>query len=182
MSGATGWSARGRYGRGQWERGAVAVEFALVLPILVMLLLGTVTGGLAYSQSIGVTNAVREAARFGASADASSASWASDVIARVRATQFDDLSATPETAVCVQLYNQGSGPVQSSCDQGDGSVSPALTIADTASVPKVPAYIPSGTCVVRVVAARNFTIITGMAPMFESTAVRGSVARYEKDC
>ncbi len=32
------------------QRGAVAVEFALVLPILVMLLLGTVTAGVAYSR------------------------------------------------------------------------------------------------------------------------------------
>ena len=52
------------------ERGAVAVEFALVLPLLVMLLLGIATTGLSYTHAIGVTNAVREGARFGATADA----------------------------------------------------------------------------------------------------------------
>ncbi len=48
------------------ERGAVAVEFALVLPVLVMLLLGITTAGLSYSHAIGLTNAVREGSRFGA--------------------------------------------------------------------------------------------------------------------
>lgn len=83
------------------ERGAVAVEFALVLPLLVMLLLGVTTSGLSYSNALGVTNAVREGARFGATADATSTTWAADVISRVRATQFDDPAA--ETAVCAQL-------------------------------------------------------------------------------
>src|ERR1051325_6492496 len=69
------------------ETGAVAVEFALIFPVLVMLLFGIVTAGVSYSQSLGLTNAVREGARFGASSDASpamAAQWADDVIARVR--------------------------------------------------------------------------------------------------
>jgi Flp pilus assembly protein TadG len=164
-------------------RGAVAVEFALVLPLLLMLLLGTVTAGLSYSQSIGVTNAVREGARFGASAD-DTASWPADVLSRVRATQFDDSGTPPETAVCVQLYKQGTGPVSgmSDCEQGDGSVSPALAISSNpATPPKVPSGVPTDTCVVRVLAARNFTINAILAS-WDQTAVRGSVARYEGEC
>lgn len=45
------------------ERGAVAVEFALVLPILVALLLGIVEFGRAYNAQVTVTHAAREAAR-----------------------------------------------------------------------------------------------------------------------
>lgn len=45
------------------ERGAVAVEFALLLPILMMLLLGIVEFGLAYNAQITITNAAREGAR-----------------------------------------------------------------------------------------------------------------------
>lgn len=45
------------------ERGAVAVEFALVLPILVILVLGIVEFGRAYNAQIAVTHAAREAAR-----------------------------------------------------------------------------------------------------------------------
>lgn len=161
------------------ERGAVAVEFALVLPLLVTLLIGAVTVAVAYSQSLGLTNAVREGARFGASADAVSSSWAADVIARVRATQFDDAASTPETSVCVQLYKQGTGVVKSACDQAGG---PALAISDASSVPQVPAGLPTDTCVVRVVAARAYQITIVFAPIPAGTAVRGSVARYEREC
>lgn len=45
------------------ERGAAAVEFALVLPVLIMLLLGIVEFGRIYNIQISVTNAAREGAR-----------------------------------------------------------------------------------------------------------------------
>jgi len=45
------------------EGGAVAVEFALVLPMLVALLLGIMEFGLMYNGQVSVTNAAREAAR-----------------------------------------------------------------------------------------------------------------------
>lgn len=45
------------------ERGSVAVEFALILPILIALLLGIVEFGRAYNAQITVTAAAREGAR-----------------------------------------------------------------------------------------------------------------------
>jgi Flp pilus assembly protein TadG len=48
------------------ESGASLVEFALVLPVFMMLLLGMFTGGLAYSRKLSVGQAVREGARYGA--------------------------------------------------------------------------------------------------------------------
>lgn len=45
------------------ERGAVAVEFALVLPLLLMILFAIVELGHAYNVQISVTHAAREAAR-----------------------------------------------------------------------------------------------------------------------
>lgn len=45
------------------ERGAAAVEFALVLPVLILLLFGIIEFGAAYNAQILVTNAAREAAR-----------------------------------------------------------------------------------------------------------------------
>lgn len=45
------------------EDGAAAVEFALVLPVLIMLILGILEFGLAYNAQITVTNAAREGAR-----------------------------------------------------------------------------------------------------------------------
>lgn len=45
------------------ERGAVAVEFAILAPILIMLLLGIVEYGRAYNAQISLTNAAREGVR-----------------------------------------------------------------------------------------------------------------------
>ena len=42
------------------------VEFALVLPVLLAFLLGTVTVGTAYDRNISMNNAARESSRFGA--------------------------------------------------------------------------------------------------------------------
>src|SRR3954447_20983868 len=49
------------------ERGAVFFEFTLVLPLFMALVLGIYTGGAAYTNKIGLVEAVREGARFGAS-------------------------------------------------------------------------------------------------------------------
>lgn len=45
------------------ERGAVAVEFALLAPILIMILLGIMEFGRAYNVQISLTNAAREGVR-----------------------------------------------------------------------------------------------------------------------
>jgi Flp pilus assembly protein TadG len=46
------------------ERGAAAVEFALVLPLLVILLLGIIDFGLYYYNDLQLTHAARDAARY----------------------------------------------------------------------------------------------------------------------
>jgi len=48
------------------DRGASLVEFAIVLPVLMMLLVGMVSAGLAYNQKLDLTHAAREGARYGA--------------------------------------------------------------------------------------------------------------------
>ncbi|WP_309050771.1 TadE/TadG family type IV pilus assembly protein [Streptomyces sp.] len=45
------------------ERGAAAVEFALVLPLLLLIVLGTIEFGRAYNAQISLTHAARESAR-----------------------------------------------------------------------------------------------------------------------
>ena len=48
------------------EKGASAVEFALILPILVLLIFGIVEFGLAFNNYITITHAAREGARLAA--------------------------------------------------------------------------------------------------------------------
>lgn len=180
------WSVRGRapLTTPRRERGSVAVEFALIVPILTMLLLGITTAGITYSHGIAVANAVREGARFGATGDATvPGTWAGDLITRVRAMEFDD---TGNTAVCVQLWKgtaaAGSAvPNSTMCDQGTYDA-PALSTAD-ASFPAVPSSgLTSAACVVRVLAARKYVITLGVFPSLSGTLKRGSVARYERTC
>ncbi|WP_344818852.1 TadE/TadG family type IV pilus assembly protein [Microbacterium soli] len=46
------------------ERGAAAVEFALVVPLLVLLLLGIIEFGWTFNQQVSLSNAARESARY----------------------------------------------------------------------------------------------------------------------
>lgn len=47
------------------QRGAAAVEFALIVPLLLSLVLGVVDFGIAFGQNISIQGAAREAARQG---------------------------------------------------------------------------------------------------------------------
>jgi hypothetical protein len=62
-----GIASLGRRGLGgDAERGAGMVELALILPLIMMLLLGIITGAAAYGQKLALTNGAREGARFAA--------------------------------------------------------------------------------------------------------------------
>lgn len=50
-------------GRNADERGAAAVEFALILPVLVLLLFGIIEFGRGYNAKVEITGAAREGAR-----------------------------------------------------------------------------------------------------------------------
>lgn len=90
------------------------VEAALVLPMILMLLLGTVTASLAYGQRTSLQTAAREASRFGASLPVSSGIdvWLRDVLDVARGAAGGDLAPTvPGQYVCVAyVHPAGSSP------------------------------------------------------------------------
>lgn len=115
------------------EDGAAAVEFALVVQILAMLLIGVVTFGLAYSGKIALANAVREGARAG-SAMPVNPNWGTSVTQRVK-----DVFAEADQVglkVCAALYKNAT--VVQSDDPGCGTA------------PPTPSGIAAGTCYVKV--------------------------------
>ena len=56
-------------GKTESEDGAALVEFALLLPVFMALVLGMLSGGLIYNQKMDLTHATREGARYGAAVD-----------------------------------------------------------------------------------------------------------------
>jgi hypothetical protein len=91
------------------ESGATLVEFVLVLPIVLALVLGILTFGSAHEQKLALTSAAREGARFGATLPASSGNWAQQVQDVTVASATGDLDATaPGRQICVAL-NNGTG-------------------------------------------------------------------------
>ena len=53
-------------GRCRGDQGAVIVEFAIIFPVFMLLTLGMLTGGITLTHQLSVTQAAREAARYGA--------------------------------------------------------------------------------------------------------------------
>jgi hypothetical protein len=103
--------------RGERERGAALVEFALVMPLLAMLMIGTVSGASAWNQSQSLGQASRVAARYAATLprpadDEDRDDWLDDVVDRAVAAAdgtVDD--GVAGRAVCVALVDpQGSAP------------------------------------------------------------------------
>src|SRR5690242_8894207 len=115
------------------ERGAVAVEFALVLPLLGMLLFGIVSFGLAFSDRIALVNTVREGARFGASASNDSL-WAPAVVDRTTQLYSNADSPLTTSQVCALLWLQpesGAATIQQkSSDECAAGTAPAGSVPD----------------------------------------------------
>jgi Flp pilus assembly protein TadG len=99
------------------DGGAVLVEFALVLPILMMLLIGVVSGASAWNQSQSLGQGSRVGARFAATlplpaADEDRDDWLDDVIDRSVAAADGNVDAgVPGRAVCVAFVDpNGTAP------------------------------------------------------------------------
>ncbi len=151
------------------DTGAVAVEFALILPILVALLLGIATAGLSYNTALAATDAIREGARYGATTATSPApsggSWANTVRSKTAELSYGGVA---EAQVCVQLV-KGSSVVQSS------------TCSLSTAAPANPAGLGDTECVVKVWAQVPVTINI-VVQSWDIPLVRHAVARYERTC
>lgn len=107
------------------SRGAVAVEFALVLPLLGMLVFGIVSFGLAFSDKVALANAIREGSRFGASTAASDPNWGTTVVDRTVQLYANADAPLTSDELCALLMNSSGVAVRWSSDDCEGGVSPA---------------------------------------------------------
>ena len=117
---STGGAGGPRRRCGDRERGAALVEFALLIPVFIMLLLGIVSAGTVYNHKLDVVHAAREGARYGAtipkdqctpSTKCSGKTWA-QLVRSVVVDRSDGDVSTGE--VCVSLVSGNSGtPINS---------------------------------------------------------------------
>ena len=154
------------------EAGASAVEFALVVPLLVMLLLGVTTAGMGMNNALGTTDAVREGSRYGATTATSPAptgyaNWSAAVQAKTVGLSAGSLTSTNQ--VCVKLQKGTSTVLQQS------------TCTFSSSEPATPTSVTSTDCVVKVWARIPVTVNIGVAS-WDIYVIRASVARYERTC
>lgn len=160
--------------RSRTERGASAVEFALVVPFLCLLLVGMITTGFTYSDHLSITNAVREGARFGASAvytqtspSITPAQWASSIQTRVHDVYFNSGSTLTTGDVCVDLVDSSgtsviSGPVGNNCGTAPGA----------------PTSMAAGSCAVKVWTRKPASITLVIAPTLNFNIGASSVSYY----
>ena len=108
------------------DRGAALVEFALLLPLLALLLFGTITGGLTLSRQNSVKNAAREGARFGAINpinEPNIPTYLDQVIVQVENAAHPDLKdGVDGKSICVAFVT-GSGSVTKRTKTNAGTTS-----------------------------------------------------------
>jgi Flp pilus assembly pilin Flp len=154
--------------RWRGEAGANAVEFALLLPVLIILLFGTMYGGSLFNSQQTITQAAREGARFGATLPGAEvplpAEWADQVRDRALGVLDVDRPLTPgAVSVCVRFYD-GSGGV------GEQATGPEPCPA--------PSTGPDGARV-EVTTTRDARLELGVASLGPITMRGSAVARYE---
>lgn len=118
------------------QRGSALIEFAVVLPILLALLVGIVTSGAALNRSNSLNNAARETARFGATLPADNLTWWLNEVADVAVDSAtgDLADGTDGRYVCVAfVYPDGTVPADSSIGE-DHTVRLEVDSAGTKSI------------------------------------------------
>lgn len=157
-----------RSGVARQDRGTSLVEFALIAPLLFALLLGMITGGLALSEKNSMENAVREAARFGATLDEGTG-WATAVRARAVELSGGDLT---DADLCVEMIRKDDAVTETSRQSSTCTLPAAAEPAAT--------NVPVGQCAVKVWARRT----SGLNVIFFSRDVTldaANINRYERE-
>jgi Flp pilus assembly protein TadG len=150
------------------EGGAAAVEFALVVPFLMLVLFGLVTTGLAYSDHLSITNAVREGGRFGAGIDYTSSGWATSVRDRVKQVYFNAGSTITDAQICVEAV-----------DSSYATIGTAWTGNSCGSAPSLAGFtMTSGSCAVVVWVTKPETIQLVVAPSLSFDIGAKSISYY----
>lgn len=115
-------------GRPGGDGGASAVEFALVVPLLLLLVFGIINFGLIFASQISLNSAARDAARAGVVAPLTGSALTCSAIATAARSNAGTIGA-PASAVAVTV----TGPTGTTCTLAAGSAT--VTGAGAGSTP-----------------------------------------------
>lgn len=107
------------------DDGAAAVEFALVMPILILVVFGIIQYGLWFNDSLNTRTGVREAARMGVVGNFGRASCAGSGMQKLSCegvNQIDALTGTEYVRVRAASWTKGAPLVVCSYVKSDGAV------------------------------------------------------------
>lgn len=143
------WMLGSRRTRTGAERGAVAVEFALVFPLLLMLVFGIMQFGFVLAEQAGLSNGVRTGARYGSVNLYSGTRTCGEVITRARdqaatiGMARDDIAVTVKrgtTTICSVVAGAeesagGSAPCDNASPAGTDTLYVEAEFDTTLSIP-----------------------------------------------
>jgi hypothetical protein len=161
-----------------FDRGAALVELAFALPLVMMLILGMVSAGIAFNHQLALTHAAREAGRYAATLPVTNFvdmnAWLDEVAARVVEDATGSLDpGTPGLVVCVAfVHPKGVAPMDQTTSRTDGG--PPILPSDPCFADGRPAQ--ERRVQVRVARDTDFNAL-----VFSSTLTLGSeaVSRFE---
>lgn len=161
------------------DRGSMLVEFALVLPVLIMFIMGTITLGLGYNREISMNNSARESARYGATLPVSDdlTGWLNTIAdVATDAAAGDMHTGAPGQELCIAyVYPDGT-------DAHDRTLAVIETAGSRVVVAGATCFDdgrPSGERRVQVSMSRESKVLTGVTTSSMTLDAR-SVARYER--
>ena len=123
------------------DGGAVLVEFALVMPILVMLLFGLVSAGMAWNQNLALASAARSGARYGATLPTSTTGTTMDdylaaITQRVIDSSDGNLgSSVTSRVICVAYWHPTGSTPSSALDQNRSRTLTNATVTTSSTTP-----------------------------------------------
>jgi hypothetical protein len=121
------------------ERGAALVELAFALPLVMMLILGMVSAGIAFNHQLALTHAAREGGRYAATLPVTNFStepdpmkaWLDEVAARVVEDATGSLDpGAPGLVVCVAYVHLGIVPADQTANRIDNGGAISYNSAD----------------------------------------------------
>lgn len=146
---------RGVRGSPQPDRGASAVELALVMPIFLILVFAIVAFGILFAQKLSLGNSARQAARYGVVANRTCA----DVVNQARDSMDGTINLAPSSVQVSVKRGQSSATASSVCASDSATTKPCEGAANNDSLFVTTSY--TSTFLIPLAVSKDDMLISG---------------------